>query len=155
MAVCRFVVMTVTSFKEAFLPIKGDWLESSLMPMIWFSNGSCSIFYTSFFSADRNGRRPCPQCTKVISNKSNLLKHIRIRHSDAYNPACCVLCNKIFKNKYSLRAHLNIYHKEYISPMTQQQPLPALQAPGTPEQPTQQAYPVTPTTANQQYTVPT
>lgn len=41
---------------------------------------------------------------------------MRIRHSDAYNPACCVLCNKIFKNKYSLRAHLNIYHKEYINP---------------------------------------
>ncbi|KAK9503270.1 hypothetical protein O3M35_011878 [Rhynocoris fuscipes] len=41
---------------------------------------------------------------------------MRIRHSDAYNPACCVLCNKVFKNKYSLRAHLNIYHKEYIAP---------------------------------------
>lgn len=72
----------------------------------------------------RNGRRPCPLCTKVISNKSNLLKHMRIRHSDAYNPACCVLCNKIFKNKYSLRAHLNIYHKEYITPPVQQVPPP-------------------------------
>lgn len=73
---------------------------------------------TNFCSVivDRNGRRPCPLCTKVISNKSNLLKHMRIRHSDAYNPACCVLCNKVFKNKYSLRAHLNIYHKDYIAP---------------------------------------
>ncbi|KAF6211694.1 hypothetical protein GE061_012208 [Apolygus lucorum] len=101
---------------------------------------------------ERNGRRPCPQCTKVISNKSNLLKHIRIRHSDAYNPACCILCNKIFKNKYSLRAHLNIYHKEYISPNVQQQQIPT--TPQTPqEQPTQQTYPLTPTTANQQYSL--
>ncbi|BES99674.1 BTB/POZ domain [Nesidiocoris tenuis] len=113
------------------------------------------------FSADRNGKRPCPQCTKVISNKSNLLKHIRIRHSDAYNPACCLLCNKMFKNKYSLRAHLNIYHKEYISPNAPQQAAPGApaSAPPTPEQPSPTGnYPVTPASAAQQHyqsTIPT
>ncbi|KAE9545740.1 hypothetical protein AGLY_001283 [Aphis glycines] len=61
---------------------------------------------------NRLGRRPCPLCQKVISNKSNLLKHMRIRHSDEYNPAGCSVCGKVFKNKYSLRAHINIYHKE-------------------------------------------
>ncbi|XP_018910893.2 uncharacterized protein [Bemisia tabaci] len=66
---------------------------------------------------DRLGRRPCPLCQKIISNKSNLLKHMRIRHSDEYNPAGCVLCGKVFKNKYSLRAHINIYHKEVTSSM--------------------------------------
>ncbi|KAG8320759.1 hypothetical protein J6590_062000 [Homalodisca vitripennis] len=55
--------------------------------------------------------QPCPLCPKIISNKSNLLKHMRIRHTDEYNPAYCMLCNKLFKNKYSLRAHINIYHK--------------------------------------------
>lgn len=65
------------------------------------------------FFTDRLGRRPCPLCQKVISNKSNLLKHMRIRHSDEYNPAGCSVCGKVFKNKYSLRAHINIYHKEH------------------------------------------
>ncbi|KAL5245049.1 hypothetical protein ACI65C_012459 [Semiaphis heraclei] len=67
----------------------------------------------SLTTADRLGRRPCPLCQKVISNKSNLLKHMRIRHSDEYNPAGCSVCGKVFKNKYSLRAHINIYHKEH------------------------------------------
>ncbi|XP_065201840.1 broad-complex core protein-like isoform X1 [Planococcus citri] len=66
----------------------------------------------SSLSETRLGRRPCPLCQKIISNKSNLLKHMRIRHSDEYNPAGCNLCGKVFKNKYSLRAHVNIYHKE-------------------------------------------
>jgi len=83
-------------------------------------------------TAERDRRRPCPFCTKVISNKSNLLKHMRIRHSDVYDPACCVLCNKMFKNKYSLRAHLNIYHKEYIAPPPQHsQPAPPPPQPQT------------------------
>lgn len=64
------------------------------------------------FADARLGRRPCPLCQKIISNKSNLLKHMRIRHSDEYNPAGCTMCGKVFKNKYSLRAHINIYHKE-------------------------------------------
>ena len=87
-----------------------------------FVPGSFIVTDFDYFVADRNGRRPCPLCTKVISNKSNLLKHMRIRHSDVYNPACCLLCNKLFKNKYSLRAHLNIYHKQYISSPGQPQP---------------------------------
>ncbi|XP_008467568.1 protein tramtrack, beta isoform-like isoform X1 [Diaphorina citri] len=63
--------------------------------------------------AERLGRRPCPLCLKIISNKSNLLKHIRIRHNtDYYDQAKCPKCYKNFKNKYSLRAHINIYHKE-------------------------------------------
>ncbi|KAK7604418.1 hypothetical protein V9T40_005604 [Parthenolecanium corni] len=66
----------------------------------------------SRFTDARLGRRPCPLCQKIISNKSNLLKHMRIRHSDEYNPAGCTMCGKVFKNKYSLRAHINIYHKE-------------------------------------------
>ncbi|XP_060839864.1 protein tramtrack, beta isoform-like [Rhopalosiphum padi] len=72
----------------------------------------------SLTTADRLGRRPCPLCQKVISNKSNLLKHMRIRHSDEYNPAGCSVCGKVFKNKYSLRAHINIYHKEHSTNTT-------------------------------------
>ncbi|XP_025200837.1 protein tramtrack, beta isoform-like isoform X1 [Melanaphis sacchari] len=72
----------------------------------------------SLSTADRLGRRPCPLCQKVISNKSNLLKHMRIRHSDEYNPAGCSVCGKVFKNKYSLRAHINIYHKEHSTTTT-------------------------------------
>lgn len=69
-------------------------------------------FFLQIFADARLGRRPCPLCQKIISNKSNLLKHMRIRHSDEYNPAGCTMCGKVFKNKYSLRAHINIYHKE-------------------------------------------
>ncbi|XP_050542124.1 zinc finger and BTB domain-containing protein 26-like [Daktulosphaira vitifoliae] len=72
-----------------------------------------SVSDQSLSTADRLGRRPCPLCQKVISNKSNLLKHMRIRHSDEYNPAGCSVCGKVFKNKYSLRAHINIYHKDH------------------------------------------
>ncbi|CAH1392435.1 unnamed protein product [Nezara viridula] len=86
------------------------------VPVTTGNQGAIPDFLSPQGGGDRNGKRPCPLCTKVISNKSNLLKHMRIRHSDAYNPACCMLCNKVFKNKYSLRAHLNIYHKEYIAP---------------------------------------
>uniref|UniRef100_A0A1B6EQ73 BTB domain-containing protein n=1 Tax=Cuerna arida TaxID=1464854 RepID=A0A1B6EQ73_9HEMI len=68
--------------------------------------------------------QPCPLCPKIISNKSNLLKHMRIRHTDEYNPAYCMLCNKLFKNKYSLRAHINIYHKFMLNSAQQPQPQP-------------------------------
>ncbi|XP_060862038.1 protein tramtrack, beta isoform-like isoform X2 [Metopolophium dirhodum] len=85
-----------------------------------FVSHSSTIFDKSLIASrmlndpkDRLGRRPCPLCQKVISNKSNLLKHMRIRHSDEYNPAGCSVCGKVFKNKYSLRAHINIYHKEH------------------------------------------
>lgn len=72
---------------------------------------------------ERLGSRPCPLCLKIISNKSNLLKHIRIRHNtDYYDQAKCPKCYKNFKNKYSLRAHINIYHKENnVQPLSSEQ----------------------------------
>uniref|UniRef100_A0A023F0E7 Broad-complex core protein n=1 Tax=Triatoma infestans TaxID=30076 RepID=A0A023F0E7_TRIIF len=138
-------VMDSTIQSQFQLPVSNQGLPELLSPSVVRSecvgekeenNGGNSI--------DRNGRRPCPLCTKVISNKSNLLKHMRIRHSDAYNPACCVLCNKVFKNKYSLRAHLNIYHKDYIAPgppTTGQSQLPTSPVSQPQVEPTQQYLP--------------
>ncbi|XP_068081081.1 protein abrupt isoform X2 [Anabrus simplex] len=62
-------------------------------------------------SDDRFMSRPCPLCNKIISNKSNLLKHMRIRHSGVCKQQCCPACKKVFKNKYSLKVHMHTYHR--------------------------------------------
>ncbi|XP_042243514.1 protein abrupt-like isoform X3 [Homarus americanus] len=53
--------------------------------------------------------RPCPVCHKLISNRANLKKHLKIRHS-AQEEALCLYCRKVFRNKYSLWTHINSYH---------------------------------------------
>lgn len=53
--------------------------------------------------------RPCPVCHKLISNRANLKKHLKIRHS-VQEEALCLYCRKVFRNKYSLWTHINSYH---------------------------------------------
>ena len=70
---------------------------------------SIKIFF--FFAAEDNPyeARPCPVCNKQISNRANLKKHLKIRHS-AQEEATCPYCLKLFRNKYSLWTHINSYH---------------------------------------------
>lgn len=55
--------------------------------------------------------RPCPVCHKSISNRANLKKHLKIRHSEQ-EEATCPHCHKPFRNKYSLWTHVNSYHPQ-------------------------------------------
>lgn len=48
-------------------------------------------------------------CHKLISNRANLKKHLKIRHS-VQEEALCLYCRKVFRNKYSLWTHINSYH---------------------------------------------
>ena len=48
-------------------------------------------------------------CNKQISNRANLKKHLKIRHSEQ-EEATCPYCLKLFRNKYSLWTHINSYH---------------------------------------------
>ncbi|XP_059479324.1 protein jim lovell-like isoform X2 [Neocloeon triangulifer] len=62
--------------------------------------------------ANRMSSRPCPVCQKIISNKSNLVKHMRIKHGGSYlQEASCHICGKVFKHKYSLSAHMYSLHR--------------------------------------------
>ncbi|XP_071455649.1 transcription activator GAGA-like [Hetaerina americana] len=61
---------------------------------------------------DRATCIPCTLCNKIISNKSNLIKHMKIRHSSGSTAEKCHHCGKIFKNKYSLKYHCYMYHRQ-------------------------------------------
>ena len=50
-------------------------------------------------------------CHKSISNRANLKKHLKIRHSEQ-EEATCPHCRKPFRNKYSLWTHVNSYHPQ-------------------------------------------
>lgn len=68
-----------------------------------------------FIFTDRLMSRPCPLCAKIISNKSNLQKHMKIVHSNQCKQQRCLLCERVFKNKYSLKAHVYTYHRETLA----------------------------------------
>lgn len=68
-----------------------------------------------FIFTDRLMSRPCPLCAKIISNKSNLQKHMKIIHSNQCKQQRCLLCERVFKNKYSLKAHMYTYHRETLA----------------------------------------
>lgn len=69
-----------------------------------------SLKSTRLFTEDNPYEaRPCPVCHKLISNRANLKKHLKIRHS-AQEEALCLYCRKVFRNKYSLWTHINSYH---------------------------------------------
>lgn len=96
-------VRCVAPFKEQ--QTKPRWHFFSTLFLVF----RCLITY--FFSAEDNPyeARPCPVCHKLISNRANLKKHLKIRHS-AQEEALCLYCRKVFRNKYSLWTHINSYH---------------------------------------------
>ncbi|XP_046392409.1 zinc finger and BTB domain-containing protein 17-like isoform X2 [Ischnura elegans] len=61
---------------------------------------------------DRGSHIPCSLCNKLISNRSNLLKHMKIRHSTGATTEKCHHCGKVFKNMYSLKYHCYMYHRQ-------------------------------------------
>lgn len=79
--------------------------EAALMYYLW----KYWILLSSSTEDNPYEARPCPVCHKFISNRANLKKHLKIRHS-AQEEAFCLYCHKVFRNKYSLWTHINSYH---------------------------------------------
>ena len=52
----------------------------------------------------------CNKCLKILSSKTNLLRHIRSVH-DGVKPFQCDQCSKSFTQKSNLRRHLNLHTK--------------------------------------------
>ncbi|KAK7026018.1 hypothetical protein SK128_009268 [Halocaridina rubra] len=85
--------------------------EAESRPLLWTLQKLAADFYQTQVWKEDNPyeARPCPVCHKLISNRANLKKHLKIRHS-TQEEALCLYCRKVFRNKYSLWTHINSYH---------------------------------------------
>ncbi|XP_065343136.1 protein bric-a-brac 2-like isoform X2 [Cloeon dipterum] len=100
-------------------PLQNLLLSGSVEASLSISDQQQQLSPEDVRSSDSNrmSSRPCPVCQKIISNKSNLVKHMRIKHGGSYlQEASCHICGKVFKHKYSLSAHMYSLHRSTDAP---------------------------------------
>lgn len=119
----KSLILLFSFFKHSFEHASHSSSSSSLFAAFLFNFclftryfKTVRLFFELFAEFTRNDNRmssrPCPVCQKIISNKSNLVKHMRIKHGGSYlQEASCHICGKVFKHKYSLSAHMYSLHR--------------------------------------------
>jgi uncharacterized Zn-finger protein len=66
---------------------------------------------TPVFTEKKRWRQPhqCQYCSRVLSNASNLIRHVRIHTGQ--RPFACVTCGKTFINSSNRRKHEKLHNK--------------------------------------------
>jgi uncharacterized CHY-type Zn-finger protein len=61
-------------------------------------------------SKRNDGNYHCPACSNTFTNRSNLMKHLRIHTQE--KPFVCGVCNKAFAYGNSLKEHMNTHERK-------------------------------------------
>uniref|UniRef100_A0A1L8DBJ8 BTB domain-containing protein n=1 Tax=Nyssomyia neivai TaxID=330878 RepID=A0A1L8DBJ8_9DIPT len=87
------------------MPTDGTWMEKQPTPVEVQPTEKCRIKGTK---ANCLSPHPCPVCSRLYSNVSNLRQHMRLIH----NPTAvvCNMCQKTFNSQLYLKRHIASVH---------------------------------------------